>query len=64
MELCMEQFYELNGRELEAIDGGGPVALFGSMLLIGFSAPMACVCPPAGAGMALVGAGIFYDNMR
>lgn len=53
---------QLNMDETIAIAGGGLVSLFLSCVGLAVSPAVACLCPPAGAGLALVSGGVFINN--
>lgn len=55
-------FSSLSLDETIAIEGGGLVTLFLSCIGIAVSPAVACLNPPAGAGLALTSIGTFINN--
>lgn len=56
-----EKFSELSNLEVNEIDGGSLAqagAVFVGTIAVGLSPAAAVLCPPAGIGMALGGAGL------
>ena len=60
--ISIDNFTQLNMDETIAISGGGNVTLFLGCVGLAVSPTVACLCPPAGAGLALVSGGAIINN--